>query len=111
AVHRLARNVTAFVALSGTPITHHPADLWPTLRDLAPGAWPSRERWVARYCLSAPVDYGEGILGLNPGTEPEFRLTLLGQQRRVAKADVLDQLPPKVYSVRTVELPAAYRKA
>jgi SNF2 family DNA or RNA helicase len=25
AVRRLARNVTAFVALSGTPITHHPA--------------------------------------------------------------------------------------
>lgn len=111
AVHRLARNAAAFVALSGTPITHHPADLWPTLRDLAPNAWPSRERWVSRYCLNAPVDYGEGILGLNPGTEPEFRLTLLGQQRRVAKADVLDQLPPKVYSIRTVELPPEYRKA
>ena len=111
AVRRLARNVKAFVALSGTPITHHPADLWPTLTCLAPGAWPSRERWVNRYCLSAPADYGETILGLNPGTEPEFRLTLLGQTRRVAKADVLDQLPPKVYSIRTVELPPAYRKA
>jgi hypothetical protein len=111
AVRRLARNVKAFVALSGTPITHHPADLWPTLVCLAPGAWPSRERWVNRYCLTVPADYGEMVLGLNPGTEPEFRLSLLGQQRRVAKADVLDQLPPKVYSVRQVELPAAYRKA
>lgn len=111
AVRRLARNVKAFVALSGTPITHHPGDLWPTLTCLAPGAWPSRERWVNRYCTSGVADYGESILGLNPGTEPEFRLTLLGQQRRVAKADVLDQLPPKVYSVRTVELPPAYRTA
>ncbi|HEY2086408.1 MAG TPA: DEAD/DEAH box helicase [Mycobacterium sp.] len=111
AVRRLARNVKAFVALSGTPITHHPADLWPTLVCLAPGAWPSRERWVNRYCLTVPADYGEMILGLNPGTEAEFRLSLLGQQRRVAKADVLDQLPPKVYSVRTVELPGPYRKA
>jgi SNF2 family DNA or RNA helicase len=111
AVRRLARNVKAFVALSGTPITHHPADLWPTLTCLAPGAYPSRERWVVRYCLTTPADYGETILGLNPGNEAEFRLSLLGQQRRVAKADVLDQLPPKVYSVRTVELPPAYRKA
>lgn len=111
AVRRLARNVQAFVALSGTPITHHPADLWPTLVCLAPGAYPSRERWVRRYCLTLDGDYGETILGLMPATEPEFRLSLLGQQRRVAKADVLDQLPPKVYSVRTVELPAEYRKA
>jgi SNF2 family DNA or RNA helicase len=111
AVRRLARNVKAFVALSGTPITHHPADLWPTLVCLAPGAWPSRDRWVNRYCLSVPSDYGQMILGLNPGNEPEFRLSILGQQRRVARADVLDQLPPKVYSVRTVEIPPAYRKA
>jgi SNF2 family DNA or RNA helicase len=111
AVRRLARNVHAFVALSGTPITHHPADLWPTLTALAPGAWPSRERWVNRYCLTAPGDYGENILGLHPGAEPEFRLTLLGQHRRVARADVMSQLPPKVYSVRTVQLPAEYRKA
>lgn len=111
AVRRAARNVKAFVALSGTPITHHPADLWPTLSCLAPGAWPSRERWVNRYCLSGVAEYGESILGLNPGTEAEFRIALLGQQRRVAKADVLDQLPPKVYSVRTVALPPAYRKA
>jgi hypothetical protein len=111
AVHRLTRNVTTFVALSGTPITHHPGDLWPALRDLAPGAWPSRERWVNRYCLQGSADYGESILGLHPGTEPEFRLAVLGQHRRVAKADVLDQLPPKVYSVRTVTLPPEYRKA
>jgi SNF2 family DNA or RNA helicase len=111
AVHRLTRNARAFVALSGTPITHHPADLWPTLRSLAPGAWPSRERWVNRYCMTTPADYGENILSLHPGTEPEFRLTMLGQHRRVAKADVLDQLPPKVYSVRTVQLPDDYRKS
>jgi SNF2 family DNA or RNA helicase len=111
AVRRLCRNTHAFIALSGTPITHHPADLWPTLTFLAPGAWPSRERWVNRYCLTVPGDYGENILGLDPGTEAEFRLTTLGQARRVAKADVLDQLPPKVYSVRTVELPPAYRKS
>lgn len=111
AVRRLAHRAAAFIALTGTPITHHPANLWPVLDAMAPGAWPSRERWVNRYCLSIPGDYSETILGLHPATEQEFRTVLLGQHRRVAKADVLTQLPPKVYSVRSVELPSEYRRA
>jgi SNF2 family DNA or RNA helicase len=112
AVRRLAKGAGTVVALSGTPITHHPGDLWPTLVALEPAAWPSRERWVGRYCQSVPTaDYGEAILGLDPHREPEYRATLMGATRRVARADVLDDLPPKVYSVRTVELPPAYRRA
>jgi SNF2 family DNA or RNA helicase len=112
AVRRLARNTTGFVALSGTPITHHPGNVWPTLTCLDPHAWPARERWVNRYCVeNVNAEYGQDILGLNPATEAEFRVALLGQERRVARADVMDQLPPKIYSVRTVELPPAYRKA
>lgn len=110
AVVRVAKGAH-FIPMSGTPITHHPADLWPALNALVPGAWPSRERWVSRYCLSIPADYGESILGLNPSVEDEFRTVLLGQSRRVAKADVLTQLPPKVYSVREVELPGQFRRA
>lgn len=109
-VRRLARYAHTTIALSGTPITHNPADLWPTLTALEPKAWPSRERWVARYCLSTPGDYEERVLGLNPSTEPEFRTALLGQHRRMAKADCLE-LPPKVYTQRHVELPPEYRKA
>ncbi|MET0423634.1 MAG: DEAD/DEAH box helicase [Actinoplanes sp.] len=111
AARRLAKRAEHFVALSGTPITHHPGDLWPTLEALAPLAWPSGERWKARYCTTIPGDYSAKVIGLNTATEQEMRTTLLGQHRRVAKADVLTQLPPKVYSVRQVELPAPYRKA
>jgi SNF2 family DNA or RNA helicase len=111
AARRLAKRAANFVALSGTPITHHPGDLWPTLEALAPLAWPSGERWKARYCTTIPGDYSAKVIGLNEATETEMRTTLLGQHRRVAKADVLTQLPPKVYSVRQVELPPAYRKA
>jgi len=113
AVKRLARQTAdggAFVALSGTPITHHPADLWPALYCLGPDAVPARERWVDRYCETVPGDYDEEILGLNRFTEPEFRLSILGQHRRVSRADVMSQLPPKTYSVRTVELPKTWRK-
>lgn len=111
AARRLAKRADNFAALSGTPITHNPSDLFPALECLEPLAWPSKERMVDRYCTKVPGDYKEQILGLAPHTEAEFRLTLLGQHRRVSKADVLPQLPPKVYSVRTVELPPAYRKA
>jgi hypothetical protein len=111
AARRLAKRALNFVALSGTPITHHPGDLWPTLEALAPLAWPSGERWKARYCVTIPGDYSAKVIGLNEYTEAEMRTTLHGQHRRVAKADVLQQLPPKVYSVRQVDLPPAYRKA
>jgi SNF2 family DNA or RNA helicase len=107
AVRRLAHKADSVVCLSGTPITHHPGDLWASLDALEHGAWPAKKRWVDRYCQVVPGEYDEEILGLLPAAEPEFRLTLLGQHRRVAKADVLSQLPPKVYSVRSVELPTS----
>ncbi|BEL07848.1 hypothetical protein Q0Z83_060390 [Actinoplanes sichuanensis] len=111
AARRLAKRADNFVGLSGTPITHHPGDLWPVLEAMAPLAWPSGERWKARYCSTIPGDYSAKVVGLNPYAEAEMRMTLQGQHRRVAKADVLQQLPPKVYSVRQVELPPPYRKA
>lgn len=111
AVRRLTKHASAVVALSGTPITHHPGDLWPTLAAIEHDAWPARDRWVRRYCQVLPGEYDDDILGLLPAHEDEFRLALLGQLRRVAKADVLSELPPKVHSVRTVELPAKWRKA
>lgn len=113
-VRRIANIVAskggAVVALSGTPITHNPGDLWSSLVCLMPDAWPSKERWVNRYCNVITGDYKDEILGLIPEREPEFRLTLLGQHRRVAKADVLTMLPPKTYSVRTVDMPPKWRK-
>jgi SNF2 family DNA or RNA helicase len=116
AVRRLAKHIRkssdgAVVGLSGTPITHGPSNLWPILEALEPLAWPAGERFKSRYCEIVSGDYKDDELGLNRFTEPEFRLTLLGQHRRVAKADVLADLPPKVYSHRTVQLPATWRKA
>lgn len=114
AVRNLAARANAvgggFVGLSGTPITHSPKDLWPALYAMEPAAWPSSERWVHRYCDTIPGDYQDQVIGLNQAREPEFRNTILGQFRRVAKADVLAHLPPKVYSVRRVEIPARYRQ-
>lgn len=109
---RLGLRAAQFIGLSGTPITHHAGDRWPALHMLEPGAWASRDRYIARYCLVSqdPGEYRETIYGLNPGTEAEFHETVLGRRRRVAKADVLTELPPKVYSVREVDIPPVWRK-
>jgi SNF2 family DNA or RNA helicase len=111
AVRALGRRALSVIPLSGTPITHHTGDLHPTLQAMDHVSWPSSERYVARYLDSVPGDYTENVLGINAAREPEFRMTLHGQYRRLAKADVLAELPEKVYSTRTVTLPPAARKA
>lgn len=110
-VRALGARARAAFALSGTPITHTMRDLWPNLAMIEPAGYPSEERYVARYAETARGDYEEDVIGLAPWRREEFDRALLGQYRRVSKADVLPQLPPKVYSVREVELPPAYRKA
>lgn len=111
ALRRIARHAETFVGLSGTPVTRDTGDVYPVLAAMDPLDWPSRERMVKRYCMTTDGEYEDKIEGLAPLAEPEFRAVLLGQYRRVAKADVLAQLPPKVYSVRRVELPPQWRRA
>jgi SNF2 family DNA or RNA helicase len=111
AVERIARHATSFVGLTGTPITRDTGDIFPALKSMDPAAWPAKERFVKRYCTTGDGDYDNPVEGLDRLYEGEFRACLLGSYRRVAKADVLDQLPKKIYSVRHVDLPDEWRKA
>jgi SNF2 family DNA or RNA helicase len=110
----LARHVPNVIAGSGTPITKNVAGFWPVLNAMYPESYPARERYKSHYCLSrGKAQYGNGdaeIVGIDPVREPEFRVAMQGVFRRVAKEDVLD-LPPKTYSTRYVEIPAAWRAA
>lgn len=101
AVRTLSEKAEFLVGLSGTPITHTPKDLWSALYTISSAAFPSKERYIKRFL----DDEGS----LTSATDPEFRRCLHGQQRRVAKADVLTQLPPKNYTTRYVELPPTAR--
>ena len=111
AVTRIARHADCIVALTGTPVTRDTGDIFPVLAAMDPRSYPSRERFVKRYLATADDGYGEVIEGLAPLAEPEFRAVLAGQYRRVSKADVASELPPKIYSVRRVEIPPAWRMA
>jgi SNF2 family DNA or RNA helicase len=108
---KLASKAAAVVAMSGTPITHHAGDLHQALKALDPVSFPSRERFDLRYLDTVQGDYSDDVLGLNRYREPEFRNCLFGTHRRLAKEDVLPELPPKVYTERVVTLPADARRA
>lgn len=101
AVRALSEHADVFIALSGTPITHRTKGLWPSLYCVDGYGWPNPERF--KRFLNEDGDLAHSM-------EPLFRAALRGQTRRVAKADVLAQLPPKIHTVRHVELPPAARK-
>lgn len=111
ATRTIAAHADTFVGLSGTSITRDTGDIFPPLAAMDPGAFPSRERFVKRFCERGETDYGEVVEGLKQLAEPEFRMCLMGSVRRVTKADVLPELPPKVHSVRRVQLPGEWRRA
>jgi SNF2 family DNA or RNA helicase len=99
------------IELSGTFITRDTGDAYVPLAAAWPLDSPNRKRFVKRYLETADTEYGEVVEGLARLAEPEFRTVLLGSMRRVSKADVLTQLPPKIYSVRYVDIPREWRKA
>ncbi len=101
AMRTLSEGVDVFVGLSGTPITHRTKGLWPALYAIDP-AWSSFDHWTRLFI------YSDG--DLIEARDKEFRRCIVGQHRRVAKADVLAQLPPKIHTVRHVDLPPAARK-
>ena len=109
---RLARHVPSVFGGSGTPITKNVGSFWPALNAMFPESYPSRDRFKSHFCLTKKAPYGDAeVTGLDPVREPEFRDAMRGTFRRVAKADVLLDLPPKTYSTRWVEIPPAWRAA
>lgn len=111
AVTKISRRVPAVIAMSGTPITHSPDDVFPTLRVLDGKSWPAHDRFLDRFLDVRDGDYGVEVVGLRADRRPEFDTCLAGTWRRVSKADALPFLPPKVYSTREVEMPAKWRTA
>jgi SNF2 family DNA or RNA helicase len=109
---RLAKHIPNVIAGSGTPITKNVASFWPVLNSMNPESYPSRDRYKSHFCLSRRADYGDTeVSGLDPVREPEFRVAMQGTFRRVAKEDVLKDLPPKTYQTRWLDIPAPWRKS
>lgn len=99
-------------ALTGTPVANHPGDLWSIMHAIAPETYPAKSAFIDRY---ARIEYnhfgGMSIVGLKSDTKEEFFKILDPHFRRMIKADVLKQLPDKVFMRRDVEMSPKQAKA
>lgn len=103
------------IAMTGTPIADTPDDLWSLLHFVAPHEWPSKTKYIDRYCQTSWGHFGGlDILGLKPQTADEFHSLVDLRLLRRPKALALPWLPEKTYERREAEMSpkqaAAYKQ-
>jgi SNF2 family DNA or RNA helicase len=99
-------------ALTGTPLANHPGDLWSIAHMLDPETFPAKTAFLDRYALKRFNAFGGmEVMGLNPERKAEFFQIFDPMFRRMIKAQVLPQLPSKVYQRRDVEMTPKQAKA
>lgn len=104
-------------ALTGTPIGNAPHDMWSILHFIDPIEFASKTRFVDRYCLVSWNSFGGlDVIGVKPETAEEFYSVVDPHMRRMPKALVLRDLPPKLGGiekpiVRYLEMNAKQAKA
>lgn len=86
------------LALTGTPVLNRPVELWPLAHMLAPDVFPSFWAFVKRYCAAKQLPYGWYLGGASNLAELQEKLRASCMVRRL-KADVLQELPPKLRQV------------
>ena len=101
------------LALTGTPIEQSPAELWAVMRFVSPEEYPSKWTWIDRYAnkVENPFSGGFDVVSLREDRREEFDKFFLPRFLRRTKAQVLPDLPPKIYEVREVTLSGKQRKA
>lgn len=99
-------------AMSGTPIASSPEDLFSILNWLYPHAYPSKSKYLDRFCQTHFNSFGARIVvGIKPGMEQEFFAGLDPFLRRMPKEAILPFLPPILRERREVEMGAKQKKA
>lgn len=99
-------------ALTGTPILSHPGQIWGIMHAIVPNEYPTKSKFIDRYCLSAWNNFGGlDIVGIRPDTKEEFFQFFDPRARRMPKSLVLKQLPNKIRSTRYVEMTSKQLKA
>lgn len=99
----LAKGIRYILALSGTPLTNRPAELWPTLHILRPKQFRSFTLFSHRYCQPKMRPWGWEHKGATNIKELHRRLKSLVMIRRLKK-DVLQELPDKSRYVIPLEI-------
>lgn len=111
ALWAIASEAKYVFALTGTPVSNTPNDLWALLHLMDPLTWASRSAFQDRYVYGYQADWGFEPIGWNVSTKDElFRFVDLYMLRR-SKAEVLTELPAKTYETRIIDLTPKQAKA
>lgn len=109
---RCARVAEYTFPMSGTPITHDVGGFWSALNVLDIRSFPDQDRYQERYTDRYSREYGRPeVEGISTANKAEFFTLMQGSMRRISRADVNKDLPPKTYQTRAVDVPTAHRKA
>jgi len=95
AVKSLAKDIPYIIAISGTPLTNRPAELWNTLRLVRPDLFNDKLTFTIRYCNRKWTPWGWDISGASHLEELHKNLKATMMIRRLKK-DVLKELPDKI---------------
>lgn len=112
AVKSLAKSAPHVLCLSGTPIVNRPIEAYNALKIIDPENTPSVWEYGKRYCDLSHDRFGWDFSGASNTDELHKKLTSSIMIRRI-KADVLTDLPDKLYSLVPLEMTNAreYRTA
>lgn len=108
----LCKGVPSVLALSGTPATIKPAQMFSVLRVLKPRDWPNRWKFLQRYCDPKLTHWGWQFQGASHVEELHDKLLWSCMIRR-DKREVLPDLPPKLRQIVRLPLsdPDEYQRA
>jgi SNF2 family DNA or RNA helicase len=100
------------IALTGTPVANSPEDLWSIMHFVSPAEWPSKTKFIDRYCLTNFNFWGGmDVKALRPDTKDELLAILDSRFLRRTKAEVLTHLPPITRQTRLVDMEPKQAKA
>lgn len=112
ATRSLCRKIPYILALSGTPLTNRPAELWSTLNLLDPKTYRKFKPFGDEFCAPRWTPWGVMYDGAAHISRLHRRLSRTLMIRRLKK-DVLDQLPNKSRVVVPLDIdnPSEYQEA
>lgn len=99
----LCKGVKHVIAMSGTPMTDRPAELWPIVNLLDPKLFPSQIRFLNRYCQPTFTPWGLKYRGATRLKELH-KILRNGPMIRRLRRDVMKDLPPLIRTVVPVEI-------
>lgn len=100
---KLAKKAFSVLALSGTPFTNRPIELWPVLKAVNPAIFPSREKFAWKYCKPRWTPWGWKYDGACNTKKLNRTLRRTCMIRRLKK-DVLSEIPDMQHKMITLRL-------